>query len=438
MLEYIDALSRSNLFEHHHHHLQQFTFAEVTPSQSTGSPAPSLSFESTRSPTPVSSVDALSPKQGDVGLHRAARSTNGSVHESTRSVHELGVPASRARALSTVWHDKQHHQELFDASMPHSMPLMHSQAQTTQVTYDHVTLQQPQPAYAAGYHVNAFAALTEPNAPPAYASLTHAQRYTHPHDIGVDAMYMARPAVQPMYAPLVQQQPVSASFATGSPQGPAAMPTASIPLPYGISASTSRPVEPVPAPAFSSLQTPQGTFYFVPHKTAAVAAQAFSDMAATSTNSIDLPALPDLPVASEQLSRNVEPLEPKPVVRIAEQSREPITGADTSSLIKRKTEPVVKPVKKSAGSSSKKPRKPRSTVKRFMCPQEGCGRAFARNFNMQSHLKSHLDIREFDCPLCPKKFSRRHDRGRHCATVHDYHVDDYQRTYHDGAEFQSG
>lgn len=57
--------------------------------------------------------------------------------------------------------------------------------------------------------------------------------------------------------------------------------------------------------------------------------------------------------------------------------------------------------------------------KRFYCPQRDCGRAFARNFNMQSHLKSHLGIREFDCPHCSKKFSRRHDRARHCTAVHN-------------------
>lgn len=32
--------------------------------------------------------------------------------------------------------------------------------------------------------------------------------------------------------------------------------------------------------------------------------------------------------------------------------------------------------------------------KRFICPQSDCGRAFARNFNMQSHLKAHLGIRD--------------------------------------------
>jgi hypothetical protein len=88
-----------------------------------------------------------------------------------------------------------------------------------------------------------------------------------------------------------------------------------------------------------------------------------------------------------------------------------------------------------------------------ICPHEGCGRGFARNFNMQSHLKSHLGIRDcepstslprsseliadldplptVDCPHCPKKFSRRHDRARHCAAVHDSHIpNDHARSAH--------
>jgi hypothetical protein len=33
-------------------------------------------------------------------------------------------------------------------------------------------------------------------------------------------------------------------------------------------------------------------------------------------------------------------------------------------------------------------------------PHPGCGRGFARNFNMQSHYKSHLGVREYDCLWC--------------------------------------
>ena len=69
-------------------------------------------------------------------------------------------------------------------------------------------------------------------------------------------------------------------------------------------------------------------------------------------------------------------------------------------------------------SASKK-----ASSRRFTCPHPGCGRGFARNFNMQSHYKSHLGVREYDCLWCNKRFSRRHDRARHCVTVHDAVVD---------------
>lgn len=66
----------------------------------------------------------------------------------------------------------------------------------------------------------------------------------------------------------------------------------------------------------------------------------------------------------------------------------------------------------------KKTKSARDQPKRFICDFGGCGRAFARQFNLQTHAKSHLNIRDYDCAHCDKKFSRRHDRGRHCAAVH--------------------
>ncbi|POY72269.1 hypothetical protein BMF94_4703 [Rhodotorula taiwanensis] len=61
--------------------------------------------------------------------------------------------------------------------------------------------------------------------------------------------------------------------------------------------------------------------------------------------------------------------------------------------------------------------------KKFTCPHPSCGRAFARNFNLQAHIKSHQGIREFKCPECFKLFSRKHDCTRHCISIHNYDKD---------------
>lgn len=62
-------------------------------------------------------------------------------------------------------------------------------------------------------------------------------------------------------------------------------------------------------------------------------------------------------------------------------------------------------------------------AKKFPCPHQLCGRKFARSWNLQAHLKSHLGIRDFSCPECGKLFSRKHDCTRHCIAIHLYNKD---------------
>lgn len=56
--------------------------------------------------------------------------------------------------------------------------------------------------------------------------------------------------------------------------------------------------------------------------------------------------------------------------------------------------------------------------KKFVCSYPGCARSFTRNFNLSTHYNTHLGIKPFPCPNCPKSFSRRHDCARHVAAVH--------------------
>ncbi|KAK4693984.1 hypothetical protein P7C70_g8826, partial [Phenoliferia sp. Uapishka_3] len=170
-----------------------------------------------------------------------------------------------------------------------------------------------------------------------------------------------------------------------------------------------------PAPSF---ETAQGTYYFVP-------------------NSNSAPAVVSPLARGHSVSASVGSS-----ASWGEDESKPSVGS-------------VKKAKKNAGKNQ---------TKRFICPHPECGRGFARNFNMQSHLKSHLGIRDcalssstfklhvwlsadlhynlVPCSHCSKMFSRRHDRARHCAAVHDSHVEndehDEQGTEHDDFETFEG
>ncbi|GAA5832089.1 hypothetical protein JCM11251_002816 [Rhodosporidiobolus azoricus] len=208
---------------------------------------------------------------------------------------------------------------------------------------------------------------------------------------------------------------------------------------------------PVAAPAPAAIETPHGTYYFVPTAPAPAHAPVMPLQQPQSSPFVLSSGLPAPVAASIPGLSPLSSAGPSPTLSSTSVSSSSTpTPASASSAIEACLSLGIEPI--SAVPSSLKPtpldpqqkirlpvgqgkrgstkRKPSATarggkeqVKRFVCPFEGCGRGFARNFNMQSHYASHLGVRNFTCPHCPKKFSRRHDRARHCAAVHDSHVD---------------
>ncbi|GAA5986595.1 hypothetical protein JCM11641_005161 [Rhodosporidiobolus odoratus] len=179
---------------------------------------------------------------------------------------------------------------------------------------------------------------------------------------------------------------------------------------------------PVAAPAPAAIETPHGTYYFVPNAQPQPQAQQPVMSSSVASESFVLSSGLPAPVAASipgfsplSMPAPVPQPAPRSVVKSSAAPHDEATPVDSDQKIRL---PVGQGKR---GSTKRQPKK--DQVKRFVCPFSGCGRGFARNFNMQSHYKSHLGVREFNCSHCPKKFSRRHDRARHCAAVHDSHVD---------------
>lgn len=72
---------------------------------------------------------------------------------------------------------------------------------------------------------------------------------------------------------------------------------------------------------------------------------------------------------------------------------------------------VTTPATELASQSRRKNKAP------FVCPVEGCGSTFTRQFNLKGHLRSHREERPYVCkwPKCGKGFARQHDCKRHEA-----------------------
>jgi len=54
---------------------------------------------------------------------------------------------------------------------------------------------------------------------------------------------------------------------------------------------------------------------------------------------------------------------------------------------------------------------------KWICSFENCNKKFGRKENIKSHVQTHLNDRQFQCPACLKCFVRQHDLKRH-AKIH--------------------
>jgi regulatory protein SWI5 len=54
---------------------------------------------------------------------------------------------------------------------------------------------------------------------------------------------------------------------------------------------------------------------------------------------------------------------------------------------------------------------------KWVCLFDSCGKKFGRKENIKSHVQTHLNDRQYQCPTCKKCFVRQHDLKRH-AKIH--------------------
>ncbi|KAK5995704.1 Metallothionein expression activator [Cladobotryum mycophilum] len=60
---------------------------------------------------------------------------------------------------------------------------------------------------------------------------------------------------------------------------------------------------------------------------------------------------------------------------------------------------------------------PDTTDGKWTCLFDDCGKQFGRKENIKSHVQTHLNDRQYQCPTCQKCFVRQHDLKRH-AKIH--------------------
>ena len=72
-------------------------------------------------------------------------------------------------------------------------------------------------------------------------------------------------------------------------------------------------------------------------------------------------------------------------------------------------------------------------IKKLTCGWEGCTYSCKRFPQLISHVIVHIPYYPHKCKYCPKKFKRKHDRGKHFTSMHSSDLTNNQLSSRDYA-----